>query len=142
MKLRALAIITAALALTGCASTPDGERAERIAVQGATVLLIERSERPGDKAARVVEAIDRLQTILLDTNVTVGDLRSTLLQRVAERELSPGEKMLALEVIAEVATVVETKVGKGYLSAEAIVTVNTVLGWIENTAALYVPIRS
>lgn len=139
MKLRtSILTVASVLLLSACASTPQGQRAERIAVQGATVALIEHSDNPADKAARVVQAVDLVQTLLLDQQTTVGDLRAALLRRVGERELSPGEKVIALEVIASLGDVVEQKVGKGYLSPEAVLSVNEVLSWVENTAALYV----
>lgn len=128
-------------ALTGCGVVPvgtDGSDRTRFEVEAATVLLLEQSSQPAKRAAEVVESIDRLQTLLTDQSTTVGDLRSALLKRVAERDLSPGEKALALQIVGRIAENVELKVGKGLLSPDAIVSINQVLGWAENMAALYV----
>lgn len=129
------------LALSGCGVVPvgtDGSDRTRFEVEAATVLLIEQSARPAQRAAEVVESIDRLQTLLTDQTTTIGDLRGALSRRVAERNLSPGEKALALQVVSRIAENVEKKVGAGFLSPEAIVSLNTVLGWAEGMAALYV----
>jgi hypothetical protein len=95
------------------------------------VLLIEQSSRPAVRAAEIVESIDRLQTLLTDQTTTVGDLRGALLRRVAERDLTPGEKALALQIVSRLAESVEKKVGAGFLSPDAIVSLNAVLGWSE-----------
>lgn len=141
MKLRALAILAVALAMTGCASAPVNQ-GERFAVEASVVLLIEQSARPAARAAEIVESIDRLQTLLSDEFTTLGNLRGALLRRVADRDLSPGEKALALQVVQRIVESVETKVGNGVLSADSIVTINQVLGWAEGMAALYVPVAS
>jgi hypothetical protein len=133
-----IAAAAAGLAIAGCASISGAPDRTRFEVEAATVLLIEQSGRPAERAAEIVESVDRLQTLLIDQNTTLGDLRNALLRRVAERDLSPGEKALALQVVSRIAEGVELKVGAGHLSPEAIVSLNTVLGWAENMAALYV----
>lgn len=141
MKARLLALASVAL-LAACSSTPEGQRGERFAVEAGVVALIETSSRPAARAAEVVESIDRLQNLLTDQYVTVGALQSALLKRVHERELSPGEKVLALQVVGRIAESVEKRLGAGHLSPASIVSVNQVLSWAENMAALYVPITS
>jgi len=140
MKTRILlaGILACATLVAGCSSTPSGERRERLVVQATTMTLIERANRPAEKAARVLEAVKQAQTLLLDNDTTVDRLRSALLERVAERELPPSEKLIALEVIATISDAVEQRLGGGVLSPDAIVSVNAVLGWIESAAVLYV----
>lgn len=135
---RVLLLAAAALALTGCATTPDGQDKERFATEAGVVLVLENSSRPAERAAEIVETIDKLQNMLTHEQTTVGDLRSALLKRVAERDLSPGEKALALQVAARIAEQIEQRVGKGYLSADSVISIDRVLGWAENMAALYV----
>lgn len=141
MKARLFALVTV-VALGGCAtpgSTDDG--LNRIAVEGAVVYMIEQSGRPAARAAEIVESIDRLQSLLTTgTTTTARDLRSALLKRVAERDLSVGEKALALQVVGRIADNVEAKIGAGHLSPDAITSVERVLSWAENMAALYVPV--
>lgn len=138
---RFLLIAAGLLALTGCA-TPgapgDSQRGERFAVEAGIVAMIEQSSQPAKRAAEVVASIDRLQNLLTDKYVTVGALHSELLKRVHERDLSVGEKVLALQVVGRIAESIETRLGKGYLSPAAIVSVNQALSWAENMAALYV----
>ena len=128
-------------ALAGCGVVPvgtDGDDRTRFEVEAATVLIIEQAGQPAKRAAEIVDSIDKLQTLLSDESATVGDLRGALLKRVAERDLSPGEKALALQVVARIAENVEKKVGAGFLSPESIVSINTVLSWAEGMASLYV----
>lgn len=130
------------LALSSCATInsldASKQQQARIAVEGGTVALIERSSDKAAKAAQVLEYTAKAKTLLLDTGTTVGALRAALLQRVAERNLSPGEKLLALETINTVSDYVEQRIGAGVLNADGVLAVNTVLGWVESTAKLYV----
>ncbi len=134
----AVAYLAAFVGLAGCSTTPQGQQGERFAVEAGVVMLIEQSSRPAVRAAEVVESVDRLQNLLEDEYVTVTALQSALLKRVNDRPLSPGEKVLALQVVGRIAESIETRVGKGYLSPESIVSINQVLTWAENMAALYV----
>lgn len=124
--------------LAACASTPEGQRAERIVVQASVLAVIERAPDPSKKAQRITEAVKAARTLLLDDTVTVGALRGALLTRVAD--LSPAEKLVALEVINDLSDSVEKRVGSGILAADAKVSINTVLDWVTNAAAFYVPI--
>jgi hypothetical protein len=131
------ALAVAVMVLVGCASTPDGQRGERLMVQGSVVALIERAADPAQKAQRIALAIKASRTLLLDDTVTVGGLRNALLTRAAG--LSPGEKLVALEVITALSNDVERRVGSGVLSPDARVSVNTVLDWVNDVTILYVP---
>jgi hypothetical protein len=136
---RGLLVAAAVFALTACASTPSGQRAERIVVQAAVLHVIERSSIPSAKAQAIVGAVKLVHTLLLDDNASVSALRSALLSRVAERDLPPAEKLVALEVVNALSDEVERRVGSGILSPDAVLTVNTVLDWVLDATALYVP---
>lgn len=144
--IRGLLVAAAAFALTACATfgggTPEGQRAERIVVQASILHIIETAAQPSQKAQRITEAVKLVRTALLDDSATVGALRSALLKRVAERELPLSEKLVALEVINTLSDEVEKRVGSGILSPDSIVGVNTILGWITDAAAFYVPVQS
>jgi hypothetical protein len=135
---RLLLVAAALVGLAGCASTPDGQDKERFAVETGIVLVLENSSQPAQRAAEIVDTIDKLQNMLTQEQTTVGDLRSALLKRIGERSLSPGEKALALQVAGRIAEQIETRVGKGYMSADSVISIDRVLGWAENMAALYV----
>lgn len=132
----------ALLTLTGCATTPDGARRDRLGVQVATMALIERAENPADKAARIIEAVDATRVLLELSDVSVSDLRGALMTRLAERQadgkVSPLERLAALEVINAVSDEVERRVGLGLLTPDARVKVGTVLTWVEDAARTYV----
>jgi hypothetical protein len=133
--------LVACAMVSACASTPQSANVDagvRIATEGATVVLLERSGNPAATAARVLEVVALVKTHLLDNQTTVGDLNNALLQRIGQYELDPGEKMLALELINTVSTDTQKRVGAGLLTPEAITTVNKVLGYVESTASLYV----
>lgn len=141
MKIFRVLAIAALVFLSGCASTPEGQRAERIVVQGAILHIIEQSASPSQKAQRIVESVKLVRTLLLDETITVGVLRSALLARLGERDLPASEKLVALEVINRLSDEVETRVGSGILSPDSLVTINGVLDWITDAAAFYVPIQ-
>ena len=128
--------------ITGCSTTPDGERRDRLGVQVTTMALIERADNPAAKAARIVALSDAMRVMLDMAEVTVGDLRTALLARLAERsaagEVSPLERTVALEFINTVSDGVERRVGSGLLTPDTRVKVNTVLTWIEDAARSYV----
>lgn len=133
-------LITAVIgfAVIGCTSNPSSTL-DRLGVQVATMALIERADNPADKAIRVLEAVAKARTVLDMAEVSVSDIRVALLTRVAERNLSPLEKLAALEAINAVSNEVESRLGKGLLSPEQRVDVNTVLSQIEGAARTYVP---
>lgn len=128
------------LALAGCASlsSPSNTTGERLGVQLATMTLIEHSGQPAAKAVRVVEAVKAVRT-LLDDNTSVGKLRSALLARIAQENPSPAERLAAVELVNALADEIEKRLGAGLLSPDAIVSVNTVLSWVEDAAGAYVP---
>jgi hypothetical protein len=132
--------VCAAVLVSACASTPAAnvDAGVRIATEGATVVLLERSGNPAATAARVLEVVALVKTRLLDNQTTVGDLNAALLQRIGQYALDPGEKMLALELVNTLSANTEQRVGAGLLTPEAITTVNKVLSYVESTASLYV----
>lgn len=138
-SVKVLTLMAAAFMTVACASTPQGERAERVVVQASVMHVIETAGRPAEKAQRIVDAVALARTLLTDTTVTVGTLRSALLARVAQRDLPMSEKLLALEVINTLSDEVEKRVGAGMLDANALLSINTVLTWVSDAATLYVP---
>jgi hypothetical protein len=136
-----LAATVALVGLTACSSNPASPNVDagvRIAAEGATVVLLERSGNPAATAARVLEVIALVKTHLLDNQTTVGDLNDALLQRIGQYQLDPGEKMLALELVNTLSSDTEKRVGAGLLKPEDVTTINKVLGYVESTASLYV----
>lgn len=129
----------AAIMLTGCALNPDSATRDRLGVQAATMVLIERSSDSTAKAQSIIATVDKTRTVLDLADVSAADIRVALLARVAERELSPLEKLAALEFINAVADEVERRLGAGVLTPEQRVSVNTVLDWVELAASAYVP---
>lgn len=137
ITVRALMLVAAFLA-TGCSTNPTGsDRGSRLGVTAGTMVLIERSGSPAEKAAKVLEAVKRVRT-LLDDKSTVGDLRSALLARVAKENPSPAERLVAIEFVNAVADEVERRIGVGYLTPDAIISINAVLDWVADAASAYV----
>lgn len=133
-----LAILVVSVGLNGCATTPEGELAERIAVKGATVAVIKNSARPAEKAARVLEITKAARVLVGDDVVTANALRLALVERIQARNLPPEEVMLAMELIDAAMRAVDTEIHDGFLSPAALVSVNNVLTWVESVAVLYV----
>lgn len=124
--------------LFGCASLDTESTRDRLGVQATTMALIERADNPAAKASSVLESVAKARTLLDMADVSVSDIRVALLARVAERDLSPLEKMVALEAINALSDEVEIRLGAGMLDPAERISVNTVLSWVEGAARLYV----
>lgn len=135
-----LIVLAAALAvLSGCATTPQGERVERLGLQLLVMnRVIEQAPDRVAKSKEILASIAELRTFLDFEEVSVNDLRAAMLKRIADRDLEPSERLIALELTEEIATFVEGRVGQGVLSPEHKVTVNKVLGYVEAAALVYV----
>lgn len=133
-------ILAAIVAVSGCASTPQGERLERIGIQALVMnQVIEKAPHREAKALEILASVNEMRTLMDFNSISVMDLRAAMLRRISTRDLAPSERLVALEFVEEIAALVETKVGAGDLLPEHKVTVNKVLGYVESAARMYVP---
>lgn len=130
-------VITLALFLTGCASIQSGNVAAKLAVQVATMKVIESDDDRTAKAARIVSAVEQARVWLDVDGVTLADLKVAALRRLQERNLDPSDMLLASALVDIVAAELDVRIGQGALSPEQKVTVNTFLGWVAEAASFY-----
>lgn len=138
---RILIAAVMAIALTGCASLGTSPASEKLVVQIGVMKFIEGgSDAPQEraaKAARIVKAAAEAR-IWLDTDgVTIADLQSAMLTRIAAADLEPSDKLLASALVEVVVSELNVRIGEGVISADKRATVNAVLGWVEQAASFY-----
>lgn len=134
-----LAVLFLAVLVAACSTTPNGERAERLGVQLLVMnRVIEKAPQPEAKAREVLASVQELQSLVDFESVSIADLRAALLKRIGERELTPSEKLAALELTQVISDELEGRIGAGVLSPEHKVAVRKVLGWVEAAALVYV----
>jgi hypothetical protein len=131
--MRLIVLAAALAALSGCASF-QGSTTEKLVVQAATMKFCEANTGNCDR----IEKVAAQARVWLDTDgVTIGDLRSAMLERVNSSDLLPSDKLLATALVDVVAAEIDVRIGAGVLDPEKKATVNTVLGWVEQAAAFY-----
>jgi uncharacterized protein YceK len=127
-----------AVALSGCASFGTSDTSEKLIVQAATMKFIESSDDRAGKAARIARAADQARVWLDTDGVTVADLQTAMLERIAAADLEPSDKLLASALVEVVVAELNVRIGEGIISADKRATVNAVLGWVEQAAGFYV----
>lgn len=125
------------LALAGCASFSGSSAAEKLIVQVATMKFIESGEDRAAKAARIVKAAAQARVWLDTDGVTIADLHSAMMARIASADLEPSDKLLAAALVDVVAAELDVRIGAGVISPEKRATVNAVLSWVEQAASFY-----
>lgn len=138
---RLLIAVVMAVALTGCASLGTSPTSEKLIVQVGVMKFIEGAgDAPAERAAkaeRIVKAA-AVAKVWLDTDgVTLADLKTAMLERIAAADLEASDKLLASALVDVVAAELDVRIGEGVISPEKRATVNAVLGWVEQAASFY-----
>jgi outer membrane PBP1 activator LpoA protein len=127
----------AAIILTGCATGGGSGATEKLVVQAATMKFIESSDDRAAKAARIAKAADQARVWLDTDGVTIADLQTAMLERIAAADLEPSDKLLASALVEVVVSELNVRIGAGVISPEKRATVNAVLAWVEQAASFY-----
>ena len=132
------------LGLTGCASFDKNFDTEKIIVQVATMKVIEVGETSIERHIRadsILAVTSEARSWMNRGSVDLGDLRTTLDDRVGQLALSPSDRILADMLINQVVVSLNERIVDGVKlpvpPEEFKYQVNTVLGWIEGAAQLY-----
>jgi len=142
MKKFYAAILAAVLGLSaGCATMQSGQSnvAVQLIVQASTMKYIERADladRPA-RAAAVAFEVGQAKKMLDFEGVTVADIKTAVINRLKTKGLEPSDMLLAMAVVDVATAELDAKIGAGIISAEQRVTVNAVLGWVEQATAFY-----
>lgn len=126
--------------LTACKTAPQ-EATARLAVSYATAKYIEKAGNENaqhDRAVRVIGVLDLVENLAAGDSVTIDVLRAYVAQRLPA-DLSPADRVLAGTLIDLAAQELKARVGEGALKPDTLVKVKSVLQWIREGAAYYLP---
>jgi hypothetical protein len=139
--------VAVVLSVTGCASTGSNfSKSEtvdtaRLLVRMGAVGYIERSP-VAERGAMALRILDVTGAVL----AAAGDGEPITVQRLTQlavehlpADLTPGRKVLALELIDVAAKALEGRTGVGGLQSDTLVRLGEVLQWVESVARLYAP---
>lgn len=130
--------VLAMVALSGCAYLRDNPTTSGLAVQIATMKVIEADKgHEAERAARIKEIAAEAKTFLDAKDVTVSVLEDAVNARLASLDLAPSDRLLASALVSAVVGELKVKVGDGLLSADSRYTVSQILGYVESAAGLY-----
>lgn len=136
-KLIIAAGLAVTLALAGCAGT-DNENREavgRLAVQYATIKVIERSDTI--TAEDVVAHVERVRALVdEDAEVSLADLRGELLSHIDMDGLDAADRLLVMTLLDQVELTLADEIEVGGLDEDAKARVAEVLGWVVRAAAM------
>lgn len=138
--LTALLIGLAVLFTAGCAALQSAPLVAKIAVQQATLRLIETQPEAQvvQKAHKVAQfAKAAKQWALTPDTVTVPQLAEAARERLQQLDLTPSERLLANDLVALIEQELRQRLGQQGLSEDARVTVNQVLTWVIEAADVY-----
>lgn len=134
--MRSIVFAAVLAVLSGCASF-QGSATEKLVVQAATMKVIEAGSDRVEKAARIIAAADAARVWLDMDGVTLSDLRSAMVERIAAADIEQSDKLLATALVDVVVAELNMRIGDGLISPEKRVRVNTVLSWVVQAAAFY-----
>ena len=138
IKLIALTVIvwTAPVAIvllaSGCETTSQTQSLARLAVQYATVMVVENNP---ERVARVIQIADGIRQTSGDaTATTVAHLEALVRDQIRWENLDDRDTALVHLLIRTVRQELEARLGSGLLGPENLLIVNTVAGWIIEAA--------
>jgi outer membrane PBP1 activator LpoA protein len=119
--MRKLAVLVLASFLAGCATTPTAEQQALLEV--STKIAIRHflnDPRAAEKAGNIRVAVARVQGILTAES-TVGALTDEVRKEIDKLDLSPIQRADAHDLLTLLSVSLESRVGEGQLSNDAIV---------------------
>ncbi len=129
------------LALSACSAIGDGDTSAKIAFIGLAGKFVEQAppaER-AERAQRIVELADELQVMLDFNGVTVLELQTKGMERIAKSNLTALDKALAMELFNYFAVRIQQSQGDvlgDVVTEETRVTINNILRWARTGALL------
>lgn len=141
--MRQLIVITLSLLMLSCAALSDfANENTRIAgalAYSATVELIERSDNPGERAARILEYTDSAITIIeADESVTVTVLHQAICVLIDWDAIPPVDRPLVNDLLLAVRDKIAEKIDQGEeLTPETEVSLLQIIGRIRMAAEFH-----
>lgn len=139
-----VALIVAALVmalLPGCKTLDRHEASTSLVVKYATMKVIEKAgdaEAQGARAVRIRAIASDVEQYAAGESVTIAALEAAVRAKLPSG-LSPADRLLADALVQTVGQELQARVGSGLLSAEQLVQVKKVLGWVIEAAEYSAP---
>ena len=129
-------LFAAALSLlVGCASIEENPATAKLAVQIATLKVIERAEDQDHRRQRIVELAEEALALAESEAVLVSAVEAAVREAVQWGNLPPSDRLLADYLITLVATELNERVGDGnWLTGKRLVAARQVLAWVVEAA--------
>lgn len=128
-------LLVLTLLISGCSLLNfKTDPSARLAVTFATLKVIEQGDNPELRAQRVAEIAEEARAFVETDMLSLDQLETALLMRLADEDLSPSDRLLADALISAVIAELEARVGSGFLTPEQKLTVGEVLGWVSAAA--------
>lgn len=141
MKRLIMGVAIAALSAVALAGCQTGgilqDTAAKVIVQQVAMRYIQEGDDVKARAAAVIEEVEAARVLLDFETVSVDDIRAAVMRRLADRALQPADMALAMGIVDAATAEIGTRIEGGLISPEQRVTVNGVLGWIEQAAGFY-----
>jgi C4-type Zn-finger protein len=131
--MRAILATFCALTLAGCTTTSIPPIAAQVAVQYATLRVLE--DHP-EYAPRILEITSSVrQAAAGDASATVAMIDSLIRSQINWSKLSPADAMVVNTLLLAIRSELEQRIGSGVLDSQAMLTIAQVATWIEQAAA-------
>lgn len=130
-------VVALALTLQACVSVPR-DTAARIAVKYATLKVVQHARDPVLKAQRIRSIVSgALALVDSDDSVTLPFVENAVRSRIDWDSLTAADYMAATALIETLRMELEARVGSGELDPDALLPVQTVLGWVIEATGAY-----
>lgn len=140
MKAKIIGVCAAVALLAGCGvlqTINENEMVARDAMTIVTYAAIEQSNDRPHTARDIVAAAKDAKTWLDLDGVTIEELASKARQRIAESDRELSEKAGFTLLLNRADAELKKRISEGALDPNAKVTVNAVLDWVIDAAAVY-----
>lgn len=136
MRMIAALLISAAAFMGGCSALSTvAEDRNQLAVQYATMKVMESQDVTGE---RVSELVEKAREHVDDgASITVSALSNAARERLAESSLTPADKILIDAILTRAQARLESEIGEGLLDDTQRLQLLTVLGWIDSAATIH-----
>ena len=144
MKLLYILFMLVTFFLAGCSilskiTAPQNATASKLVIQIATMKAIEAKGNPKARAQKIIEMADYANSLITaDSSTTMDIVANGIKSKLDFSSMTLSDQLIATDLIDAVKHQIEKQVSAGALSPSQVVELKTVIGWIKETASLYV----
>lgn len=133
-----LAVLVAAFFISACATLKENDAVVRLVLQQATLRAIDASGHPESRATRVIEIVGQARKFAQgNPQSTVDVITQVVVAQIDFAGMSPADQLLVRDLISIATAEIQNRINAGDLDGEQLVYVDTVLGYIESAAQLW-----